>query len=64
MIAPIRIEEVENGFLIETWESGPNPREKTTFIFEKMVDMLQHIFDHFGYEGRIIIESIGEGTDD
>ena len=63
MIAPVRIEEVENGFLIETWEPGPNPREKTTFIFERMGDMLQHIFDHFGYEGQIIIKIV-EGKND
>jgi len=60
---PIHIEEVENGFLVECWVEGPNPRTKITHIFESMGDLLQHVFNHFDYEGRVLIQTLTKGEE-
>ena len=57
---PVHIEAVENGFLVECWLEGGNPRTKNTHVFEIMDDMLQHVFNHFGYDGRVLIQTIAK----
>lgn len=59
---PIRIEQVENGFLAETWDHAPSPSVKTTHVFEVMDDLLQHILKHFEDGGKVTIIRVGEGS--
>lgn len=59
---PIRVEQVENGWLTETWDHNPSPSVKTTHVFEIMDDLLQHILDHFVDGSKVVVERIGKGS--
>ena len=55
----MRIEEVENGFTTSVTDYRANPAKETIHVFESYTDLLNHILKHFGFSGKVILESVG-----
>lgn len=54
----MRVEEVENGFTTSVTDYRANPAKETVHVFESYNDLINHILKHFGFEGKVILESV------
>jgi hypothetical protein len=54
----MRVEEVENGFTTSVTDYRSNPAKETVHIFDTYADLVKHILKHFGFAGRVVLESV------